>query len=89
MARHAVVRGRVQGVAFRYYTVQRAQDLGLAGWVRNLSDGRVEVEFEGEPDSVRAMEEWLQRGPPSAVVKDVLLNEIEPVGRRRFEVLYT
>jgi acylphosphatase len=80
------VSGRVQGVAFRYYTLQSAQDLALAGWVRNLRDGRVEVEFEGKPEAVRAMEAWLRRGPPSAVVRDVELTELAPRGEKGFEI---
>jgi acylphosphatase len=68
---HLVVSGRVQGVAFRAYTVDEARRLGLAGWVRNLPDGRVEAEAEGEREALEALVRWCRRGPPAARVDDV------------------
>jgi len=68
---HLFIQGRVQGVSFRYYTMQEARSLGLTGWVRNLWDGRVEVLLDGDDDAVKQMVEWCQRGPPSSVVEDV------------------
>jgi acylphosphatase len=65
------LQGRVQGVSFRYYTMQEARSLGLTGWVRNLWDGRVEVLLDGDEDAVKQMVEWCKRGPPSADVEDV------------------
>ncbi len=65
------VSGRVQGVAFRYYTSQQAQRLGITGWARNLSDGRVEVLACGEITVVEKFCAWLHEGPPSAYVTDV------------------
>jgi len=67
--RHVFVRGRVQGVAFRWYARERAQELGLAGWVRNRRDGRVEAWLQGEAAAVEAMLVWLRRGPPAARVE--------------------
>ncbi len=66
-----LVSGLVQGVAFRAYTVDEARRLGVAGWVRNLADGRVEVEAEGEQRALEALVAWCRRGPPAAVVDDV------------------
>ncbi len=69
---HILVSGRVQGVAFRIATVEEAQRLGgLAGWVRNLRDGRVEALAEGERSKVEALVAWCHRGPPPARVMDV------------------
>ncbi len=68
---HLLVSGIVQGVSFRYYTVEEARRLGVAGWVRNLADGRVEVEAEGEKRAVEALVAWCRRGPPAAQVDDV------------------
>ncbi len=68
---HAYIEGRVQGVAYRYATYQRAASLGLTGWVRNLSDGRVEALFEGDEALVRQMADWCQLGPPAAHVTHV------------------
>ncbi|NOY54774.1 MAG: acylphosphatase [Actinobacteria bacterium] len=67
----AVVRGRVQGVGFRYATLARARMLGAVGWVRNLPFGEVEVEVQGSPEVVENLIEWLHVGPRSAVVTDV------------------
>ena len=63
-----VVNGRVQGVAFRHYTCQRALELGVTGWVRNLPDGSVEGLFEGDETSVKALVDWCRSGPPAARV---------------------
>ena len=68
---NVVVSGRVQGVAFRAYTVDEARDLGVRGWVRNLPDGRVEAEAEGERSAVEALVAWCRHGPPAARVEAV------------------
>lgn len=72
---HGHVRGRVQGVGFRQATAAEAHRLNLAGWVRNLQDGRVEVWAEGEAAAVRALASWLENGPPHAQVTDLDLQE--------------
>jgi len=68
---HVYVSGQVQGVFFRDSAWQRAEQLGLAGWVKNLPDGRVEALFEGEPEKVREMIQWCESGPPHATVESV------------------
>jgi acylphosphatase len=68
---HLVVEGLVQGVSFRAYTVEEARRLGVQGWVRNLPDGRVEAEAEGERSAVEALVAWCGRGPPAARVEAV------------------
>ena len=70
-ALHVWVRGHVQGVFFRDSTQRRATALGLAGWVRNLSDGRVEALFVGEERACRDALDFVAVGPPSAVVAGV------------------
>ena len=65
------VRGRVQGVGFRYFVLREAQARGLAGWVRNLPDGAVEVLAAGEPALVDAFEGRLWHGPPHARVTEI------------------
>lgn len=70
--------GRVQGVAFRYSTLQQAERLGVAGWVRNLDDGSVEAVFEGRPAAVERMVAWCHEGPPSARVREVRATWDEP-----------
>lgn len=64
----ARVRGHVQGVWFRESCVQQARALGVAGWVRNRSDGSVEALLQGPPDALAAMRDWLRHGPPRARV---------------------
>ena len=86
IARHAFVRGTVQGVAFRWHTGERARELGVAGWVRNLDDGRVEAWVEGDSDSVESMVAWLRRGPSGARVEALEVSEVPPAGAERFEV---
>jgi acylphosphatase len=68
---HVYVSGQVQGVFFRDSARERAQQLNLVGWVKNLPDGRVEGLFEGPPEKVREMLEWCKHGPPHATVEDV------------------
>lgn len=68
---HAFVRGYVQGVGFRHFTMRTAGDLGLEGWVRNLRDGRVEVVAEGRKSRLEEFTNALRRGPVSADVKAV------------------
>lgn len=65
------VRGRVQGVGFRYWTQGEATQLGLAGWVRNEPDGSVRALLSGSDDGVAQMLERLRQGPPGAAVSDV------------------
>jgi acylphosphatase len=70
-----VIHGRVQGVYFRDSMRREAQRLGIAGWVRNRSDGTVEAAVQGEPADVDAIVRWARRGPDRAQVERV---EIEP-----------
>lgn len=66
-----LVSGKVQGVFFRAGTREQAQRLGLRGYARNLSDGRVEVLAAGDAGAIDALASWLQRGPPQARVDAV------------------
>jgi acylphosphatase len=81
-----VVEGRVQGVWFRESTRQVAEELGVAGWVRNLPDGAVEAVFEGEEDRVASAVAWARRGPQAAVVTSLTETAEEPEGAVGFEV---
>lgn len=76
---HAVVTGRVQGVFFRMYTAQEAKRLALSGWVRNLGDGTVETEFQGEESEVRLMAQWLRQGSPNSRVDQVQSRTCPPL----------
>lgn len=75
---HVIVSGRVQGVLFRAHTEKTAHSLNLTGWVRNLSDGRVEILCEGDDADIAAMLAWCRKGPPSANVTGTEIRE-EPI----------
>lgn len=85
-ARHVFVRGRVQGVGFRYHTQNAAEVRSVTGWVRNLYDGRVEVWAEGTPEQVESMVEWLRRGPSHARVDHVDVLSESPRGHATFRI---
>lgn len=71
VALHARVKGRVQGVGFRYFVITSASALELTGWVRNTYDGDVEVLAEGERSQLERLLNRLRSGPPVAFVSDV------------------
>jgi len=78
-ARRFVVRGRVQGVGFRWFVEREAHILGIAGWVRNNSDGTVEVLAMGTRDQLSGLRSRLREGPRAARVDDVQESEAQPV----------
>lgn len=82
----ARVSGRVQGVFFRTSCADRAEALGLSGWVRNASDGGVEAMFEGEDAGVEAMLAWCRKGPPYAQVDGMQVVEETPTGAEGFRI---
>jgi acylphosphatase len=84
VARHVFVSGRVQGVGFRWAARAKGEELGLAGWVRNLPDGRVEAWVEGEEHALEAMLTWLARGPGAARVTNVEAVACQPEGLSGF-----
>jgi acylphosphatase len=86
-ARRYVISGRVQGVGFRFFSEAAARREGLHGWVRNLADGRVEIEAEGDAEALERFERHIRHGPAGARVKNVEINEQAPSGRNTgFEI---
>jgi acylphosphatase len=77
-ARRFVVRGRVQGVGFRWFVEREAHILGIAGWVRNNADGGVEVFAQGTADQLSALRSRLREGPRAARVDAVEESEARP-----------
>ena len=77
----ATVRGRVQGVGFRYFVVRRAMELGVVGWVANTPDGSVQLVAEGSRDALDALEAGLRVGPMGAVVEAVDAVHMAGTGR--------
>ena len=86
VARRVVVHGFVQGVFFRDSTRRKAASRGVAGWVRNRSDGTVEALFEGDADAVDGMVAFAREGPRGAQVERVEVDVAEPEGRAGFEI---
>lgn len=74
----AIITGRVQGVSYRASTATEARRLGLVGWVKNRSDGAVELEAEGEPARIVELIAWCEKGPPAARVTNVAVEELRP-----------
>lgn len=81
VARHYRVRGRVQGVGFRFFTERAAAREGLHGWVRNAADGAVEVQVEGDTEAIARFEAQIAVGPPGARVDGLDVTEVAPHGR--------
>lgn len=78
IARRLVVRGRVQGVGYRYAMVGVARHAGVHGWVRNVRDGTVEAFVQGNGAAVLTMVAWCERGPPGAGVAEVEVSDATP-----------
>ncbi|MBZ9578564.1 acylphosphatase [Patescibacteria group bacterium] len=87
---HIFVSGRVQGVFFRENTREKAEELGVFGWVKNLADGRVEAVFEGEKEKVESLIEWAKKGPEIARVNDIDVEWQEYKGEfKNFDIRYS
>lgn len=85
-AAHIIVRGRVQGVFFRASAREVAVRLGLTGWVRNCSDGSVEIHAQGERKSLDTFIKWCGKGPAAASVCDVDIDWVPTVGTQSFDI---
>jgi acylphosphatase len=86
-ARRFLVRGRVQGVGYRWFVEREAQILGIAGWVRNNSDSSVEVLAMGTREQLSGLRSRLQEGPRAARVDDVQESDVKPVsGLKTFRI---
>jgi len=79
---HIQVKGRVQGVFYRQSTLQKAQQLGLSGFVRNCEDGSVEVLVIGEPANIAELLEFCHKGPPHARVDDLISRPLDSLGAK-------
>jgi acylphosphatase len=84
----ATIIGSVQGVGFRFNTVQKAQHLGIGGWVKNLSNGSVEVFAEGEEKQIEEFIAFLKKGPFGSRVTKINFEKKIMHGLTNFEVKY-
>ena len=85
VTRQIRVRGRVQGVGFRYALRREAERSGVRGWVRNRSDGSVEALVQGEAQAVARLVAWARRGPPAARVDELKESEAQPAFVRLYQ----
>jgi acylphosphatase len=85
-AARVLVSGRVQGVFYRDTCARRARAEGVAGWIRNRADGRVEAWFEGRPQAVENMVTWCREGPPQADVDAVEVIDEQPASLDAFRI---
>lgn len=82
-----IITGRVQGVGYRANAQQQAIQLGIAGWIRNLPDGRVEALIYGEIPAIQTMQQWLSSGPLLARVNSIEVEEADYEGDGRFDII--
>ncbi|MFP4620545.1 MAG: acylphosphatase [Bacteroidales bacterium] len=80
------IKGRVQGVGFRFSTVREAERLGITGFVENRMNGTVYIEAEGEPEALNKLVNWCWKGPATAGVENVITQEIPVQNFKRFRV---
>ena len=78
--------GRVQGVSFRYYTQQKARELGIRGYVKNMPDGSVHIEATGEKDKMYQFVDFCRQGPSMARVDNLETENTDPVKEDNFVV---
>lgn len=84
--KRVVVSGLVQGVFYRDTCRREASAHGVAGWVRNRTDGTVEAVFEGPADRVERLVAWARRGPSRAIVSDITVRDEQPEGLAGFAI---
>jgi acylphosphatase len=89
VARRFVIKGRVQGVGYRYFAIQTANECGVVGTVKNLPDGSVEAVAEGTREAINEFRAELERGPAYSRVTAVQETQLEPTGRyRNFDAVF-
>lgn len=81
---YIIIGGRVQGVGFRYFAKHKADELQIAGWVRNTPDGKVEIEAEGEFQNIENFIDWLKIGPSRAAISTFSATTFEPSRNYRY-----
>jgi acylphosphatase len=86
-ARSIIIKGKVQGVNFRYFTMLEARRLGLVGTVENLDNGSVLVKAEGEISAIETLIKWCRKGPLLARVERVEVDEIPVAGHKSFVIV--
>ncbi|HET6558819.1 MAG TPA: acylphosphatase [Prolixibacteraceae bacterium] len=75
---YIIITGRVQGVGFRYFALDKAEELQITGWVRNTYDGKVEMEACGEAKNLETFIDWMKMGPARAIIHTFSVNDVSP-----------
>ena len=83
------VKGRVQGVGFRYFTYRTARSLGIKGWVKNLSNGDVEIHAEGNQESITIFRNRIESGPPLGRVSEIQVEAATGEGAKDFSIRHS
>ena len=86
VARHCILKGCVQGVGFRYFTCRVAEQLGIKGWVRNLTNGDVEVYATGAENGMKQFMAEIQKGPSLALVEHIEVQDVELEEHQGFSI---
>jgi acylphosphatase len=84
---HLLIKGKVQGVFYRVSAQEKAEELGITGWVKNTKEGNVEAVASGNDVKVEAFVQWCAKGPSRAVVDEVIVTEKDPEEYKGFEVI--
>lgn len=85
-SRRIIIKGKVQGVGYRYYVLKIANDLNLCGFVRNLPNGEVEIEVEGDSISIGTLVDFCRIGPPRSIINNITIQPQPIVGYTRFNI---
>ena len=83
---YLVINGRVQGVGYRYFAKVKADEIQITGWVKNLPDGKVEIEAEGDLQNLETYLDWLKNGPARAIIRTFTISEIPVSGHKKFNI---
>lgn len=81
--------GKVQGVFFRVSAKNKADELGVKGWVRNVPDGSVEIQAEGDIENLELLVEWCRKGPQFAKVAEVICESVKKENNSSFEIKHS
>ncbi len=85
-SKHILIKGKVQGVFYRATAKKEADKMGITGWVRNTSEGNVEIMASGNEAQLELFKEWCKKGPQRAIVGELLVTDTEEISFQQFEI---
>jgi len=83
---HLIIKGRVQGVSYRFAAKETATNLSLTGWVKNTAEGNVEATVSGPEPALQQFIDWCRHGPPLASVSDVIVQHVPEISFDDFSI---